>query len=173
MGSSQRWSYAISVTGLTSHQQSVMSSSSVLINNFCMPYQGHWAAAMECKKTHVDVCPTSRALCFTCTLTSCFVPVCTAWCHCTGGCTFLVLNMANSVRIWSKPQMIPISSLNGMKALSQQNMLLANTIELYSICSVLRKMMLLKLELFPASFLFRFFYFCLFSESSLFFISLV
>jgi hypothetical protein len=69
--------------------------------------------------------------------------------------------------------MIPISSLNGMKALSQQNMLLANTIELYSICSVLRKMMLLKLELFPASFLFRFFYFCLFSESSLFFISLV
>jgi hypothetical protein len=33
----------------------------------------------------------------------CFVPVCTAWCHPTGGCTFLVENMANSVRISSRP----------------------------------------------------------------------
>jgi hypothetical protein len=49
MGTLQRWSHAISVTGLTIHQQSVMSSS-VVINNFCMPYQGHLAAAMECQK---------------------------------------------------------------------------------------------------------------------------
>ncbi len=98
----------------------------------------------------------------------CFVPLCTARSHRTGRCTFLVLNMASSVRIWSKPRMIPVSSLNGMEAFSRQNML-ANTIEFHSICSVLGKTMLTRFYFFLP----RFFLGFSFSESSLFFVSLV
>jgi hypothetical protein len=58
---------------------------------------------MECRKTHVVVFPTSLALHSTCDLTSCLVSVCIAWWNCAGGCTFLVPNMANPDRIWSKP----------------------------------------------------------------------
>jgi hypothetical protein len=72
------------------------------IINFCRPWQ-NWAAAMECRKIHVVVFPTSLALHSTCDLTSCLVSVCTAWWNCAGGRTFLVPNMANPDRIWSKP----------------------------------------------------------------------
>jgi len=98
----------------------------------------------------------------------CFVPLCTARCHHTGICTFLVLNMASSVRIWSKPRMIPVSSLNGMEAFSRQNML-ANTIEFHSLCSVLGKTMFTRFYFFLP----RFFLGFSFSESFLFFVSLV
>jgi hypothetical protein len=64
--------------------------------------------------------------------------------------------------------MIPVSSLNGMEAFSRQNML-ANTIEFHSICSVLGKMMLTRFIFFLP----RFFLGFSFSESSLFFVSLV
>jgi hypothetical protein len=72
------------------------------ITNFCRPCQ-NWAATMECRKTHVVVFPTSLALHSTPELTSCLVSVCTAWWDCAGGRTFLVWNMANPDRIWSKP----------------------------------------------------------------------
>ncbi len=144
--------------------RSFLSSSFVLVNPFCIPCQGHLVATVECKKYPCGCLshPPRHVL------RLCFLPLCTARCHRTGRCTFLVLNMASSVRISSKPRMIPVSSLNGMEAFSRQNML-ANTIEFCSVCSVLGKTMLTRFYFFLP----RFFLGFSFSESSLFFVSLV
>jgi len=62
--------------------KSVMSSSSVLINSFSIPCQGHLAAAMECKKYPCGC--LSHLPCHV--LRLCFVPLCTARCHRTFSC---------------------------------------------------------------------------------------
>ncbi len=154
----------LSVTTRLIFDRSFLSSSFVLVNPFCIPCQGHLVATVECKKYPCGC--LSHLPCHV--LRLCFLPLCTARCHRTGRCTFLVLNMASSVRISSKPRMIPVSSLNGMEAFSRQNML-ANTIEFRSVFSVLGKTMLTRFYFFLP----RFFLGFSFSESSLFFVSLV
>jgi hypothetical protein len=54
--------------------KSFLSSSSVLVNPFCIPCQGHLVTTVECRKTCVDVCPTFRAMCFACVLCLCALP---------------------------------------------------------------------------------------------------